>query len=303
MRIFVSADLHDDVRRSVVPNDRLVAELAAAEPSRDDVLVLLGDIAGPRPGSLASCLRRFAAFPGRRLMVAGNHDIWLPPDATAPDASLQRYREALPRLVEAEGFTLLDPQPQVIGGVGLVGSIGWYDYAFRDVSLDVPLAFYEKKIAPGAAEYYGGYEGLLAEYETRLTERHMDLGARWMDGWRVRLGMDDEAFLEQQLDMLRAHLAELAERCDRIAAFLHHVPFAELLPPARRDKPLPDRFRFALAYMGSPRMGEVLAACPAVRWVACGHSHWPRRVQIGKIEGINIGSTYIHKRLEVIDVA
>jgi hypothetical protein len=26
-------------------------------------------------------------------------------------------------------------------------------------------------------------------------------------------------------------------------------------------------------------------------------------VQIGKIEGINIGSTYIHKRLEVIDVA
>jgi predicted phosphodiesterase len=303
MRIFISADLHDDVRRSTGPNDRLVEQLAAADPSREDALVLVGDLAGPRRDSLASCLRRFADFPGRRLMVPGNHDIWLPPGAEAPDASLQRYRVELPDLAEAEGFTLLDAQPQIIGGVGFVGMLGWYDYAFRDVSLGVPLAFYEKKIAPGAAEYYGGYEGLLAEHEPQLTEFHMDLGARWMDGWRVRLGLSDEAFLEQQLETLRMQLLDLAGRCDRIAAFVHHVPFAELLPPARRDKPLPSRFRFALAYMGSPLIGEALAACPAVRWVVCGHSHWPRRVQIGKIEGINIGSTYIHKRLEVIDVA
>jgi hypothetical protein len=300
MRIFAAADLHDNVRRSRQPNDRLLDELGAAQPTADDVLVLVGDIAGAQTKGLTDCLRRFDAFPGRRLFVPGNHDLWLPPDATADDASLHRYRHELPALIEPCGFELLDHQPVVVGGVGLVGSVGWYDYAFLDKSLGVPLPFYERKIAPGAAEYYGGYEDLLAAHAEELSERQMDIGARWMDGWRVRLGMSDAAFLDMLLATLERQLADLAGRCDRIAAFIHHVPFAELLPPKHRDHPLPDRFRFAMAYMGSPRIGEVLAACPAVRWVVCGHSHWPRHERIGKIDAINIGSTYIHKRLEVL---
>ncbi|NBB95708.1 MAG: hypothetical protein GVY16_08190 [Planctomycetes bacterium] len=301
MRIFVSADLHDDVRRSRTPNDRLEQELRAAGPSAEDVLVLAGDIAGALDEQLLACLERFAAFPGRKFLVPGNHDLWLPAQATAPDASLQRYRDELPRLAESRDFTLLDHSPSVCDGVGLAGSIGWYDYSFRDASLGIPLPFYERRIAPGAAEYYGGYEDMLTAHADVLTERHMDIGARWMDGWRVRLGMEDRTFLHGLLASLEAQLDELARRCTRIAAFVHHVPFEQLLPPKRRDHPLPNRFRFAMAYMGSPRIGEVLEACSAVRWVVCGHSHWPRDEQIGPIRAMNVGSTYVHKRLAVID--
>jgi 3',5'-cyclic AMP phosphodiesterase CpdA len=302
MRIFATADLHDDVKRSREPNDRLCEELDAAQPTSEDILVLAGDLAGAQIARLGECLARFAGFPGRKFLVPGNHDIWLPAEATAPDASLQRYRRELPDRAGDAGFGVLDHEPTVVKGTGLVGTIGWYDYAFRDTSLGIPLPFYERKIAPGAAEYYGGYEDILTDHAAELAERHLGIGARWMDGWRVRLGMNDVAFLEMLLERLADQLALLAGQCQRIAAFIHHVPFADLLPPPRRDRPLPDRFRFALAYMGSPRIGEVLSACPAVRWVVCGHSHWPTRRQIGKIEAINIGSTYIHKRLEVIDV-
>lgn len=301
MRLFVTADLHYDVGRSVSPTHRLVDELRAAEPAPDDVLVLVGDTAGADLDRMRDALRLFADFPGRKALTAGNHELWCPPGESNPD-SLARLERDLPVLARQEGFTLLDDAPLVVGRLGLVGSVGWYDYSMRDERLGVPEAFYREKISPGAARYYGGYDALLGKHTEDLTERHMAMGARWMDGWRTNLGMDDEAFLARCNQRLAEHLADVAPRTDRIAAFVHHLPFPELLPPRRRnEKPMPDRLRFALAYMGSAATGKVLRACSRVRWVFCGHSHWPTESKLDTIQAINIGSTYIHKRLCIVE--
>ena len=290
MRILVTADLHYDIARSREPARDLARRAVQAG---GDALVLLGDTAGRELGPFAECLRLFADFPGRKLLVPGNHCLW----CRAGETSMQRYEQVLPDLAASEGFAVLDHRPEVLGDVGLAGSIGWYDYSLRDESLGIPVEFYRVKMAPGAAGRLGEHADILERYKGVLGERQLSIVTRWMDGWNVRLGSSDEEFLALLAGKLRRQLADLSARSQRIVAFLHHVPFAELVPPGR-----PDRFAFAAAYMGSPLLGRVLQEFPAVRDVYCGHTHWPGVHQIGPIRVVNVGSTYTEKHMEVLDI-
>lgn len=288
--ILATCDLHYNIARSRAPA-KAVAQEAILRGG--DALVLVGDTAGADLRSMRDALRLFADFPGRKLLVPGNHCLW----CMGKEDSLARYHDTLPRLASEEGFILLDHEPQTIGDVGLVGSVGWYDFSFRDRDLAVPLPFYRAKVSPGAAAYYGEHAALLDEFGDTLTEEHRGLTARWMDGVHVRLPMSDEEFADQLADTLALQLSQLAPRVERIVAFLHHLPFSQLVPRGR-----PPRFAFAAAYMGSARLGEVLLAEPKVSHVLCGHSHWPGRLRVGHIEAISIGSTYTEKMLEVVKV-
>lgn len=289
MRILVTADLHYDVRRSRGPARRLARRLCAAG---GDALVLVGDTAGADLATLRECLDLFAGFRGAKLLVVGNHCLWC---ADGED-SLQRYEHLLPQAAAEAGFVVLDHHPQVLGDVGLVGSVGWYDYSFRDESLGIPVAFYRAKLAPGAARRCGA-GGLIAAHRDELTPRHWAIGVRWMDGRYVRLPVSDEEFVGVLADKLRRQIAELSRRAGRIVALLHHLPFAEMVP---RDRP--DRYAFAAAFMGSARLGRVLAGEPKVTDVYCGHSHWPGRWRIGHIQAVNVGSTYTEKYLKALDL-
>lgn len=290
MKILVTADLHYDIKRSREPVEQLARRVCA---EGGDVLVLVGDTAGADMDVFRQCLRLFADFPGRKLLVPGNHCLW----CEEGQSSIERYEKLIPQAGAAEGFTVLDFQPVVLGGVGFVGSIGWYDYSLRDDSLGIPLPFYREKISPGAAKYYGSHAELLAAHAHEITERQLSIGTRWMDGWRVNLGMTDEEFLRDVSARLAGQLHTLAGQVERIVAFVHHLPFAELVPPDR-----PDRFAFAAAYLGAERLGEVLADCEKVTDVYCGHSHWSNSMQAGKINVVNVGSTYIAKKLEVLEI-
>ena len=290
MRILITADLHYDIARSRPGADQLARQVRR---EGGDALVLVGDTVGRDPAPLRECLRLFSDFGGLRLFVPGNHCLW----CREGENSLDRYNRLLAGWAAEEGFTLLDHQPHALGSTGLVGSVGWYDYSLAHAELGIPRAFYEAKIAPGAAEYYGRNPELLEAYRDELTDRHLAIAARWMDAVHVRLGMTDEAFVDLLADKLRRQLDDLHPRVERIVAFLHHLPFAELVPQDR-----PDRFAFAAAFMGSSRLGRVLLDCPRLTHVYCGHSHWPCRAQVEHLAVINIGSTYVDKRLEVLEV-
>lgn len=290
VKIVVSADLHYNISRSREPARRLAADACAAG---GDALVLVGDTAGADPKPFIDCLRLFEEFDGTKLLVPGNHCLW----CRDGEDSLTRYERLLPKLAGEAGFHLLDHRPVVIRDTGLVGSIGWYDYAFADESLGIPEPFYRAKVAPGAAQVLTEHRPLLEAHRPRLRERHLSLAARWMDGRYVRLPMSDEQFVEMLCEKLSRHLRQVAERTERIVAFTHHLPFEQLVPRNR-----PDRFAFAAAYMGSPRLGEVLLGEPKVSHVFCGHSHWPGRWEINGVNVVNVGSTYGRKRLEIVEV-
>jgi len=243
--------------------------------------------------TFADCLKLFDAFAGDRLLVPGNHCIW----CREGESSLDRYEKALPDVAADAGFSVLDHNPLVRGDLGLVGSIGWYDYSFAEKSLGIPEDFYREKLAPGAAAYLGTHRSLLEAHEAALTQRHYSIGARWMDGVRVKLGMSDEEFTTLLVKKLAEQLQDVASRAERIVAFVHHLPFAELVPRNR-----PDKFAFAAAYMGSGRFGKVLLDCDKVSDIYCGHSHWPMRTRIGQINVVNVGSTYVEKRIEILEV-
>ena len=290
MKILVTADLHYDISRSREPV-RLLARRVCA--SGGDAVVLVGDTAGADTGQLVECLSLFDKFPGLKFLVAGNHCLWCRPG----EDSMHRYRHVLPAVAAEAGFHLLDEAPAYIGDIALVGSVGWYDYSFRDKSLGIPEPFYRAKLAPGAARYLGGHDDLLAAHSHELTDAHMSLGVRWMDGLHVRLGVSDEQFLDMVAATLQEHIRLAAEKARRICVFVHHLPFAALVPAGR-----PPGFAFAAAFMGAERLGELIRRCPKVTHVFCGHSHWPTEILVGGINVLNVGSTYTDKKLKVLEL-
>ena len=291
MRIIVTADLHYDIARSQGPTRRVADEICRLGA---DGLLVLGDAAGREPAILRECLDLFDRFGGRKFFVAGNHDLWTNPDA-GEDAQ-DRLERTLPAVCREAGFHPLDVEPAVIGRVGVVGSIGWYDFGYRQRWLEIPQRFYEAKVSPGFAARDERYAHLAADADDVPPEA-LDLGVRWMDGEYVRLPEGDLAFCRRLRDRLAEHLARVADRADAIVVGLHHLPFRELVPVSRDP-----RWAFAAAFMGSETFGDVLLAEPKVRYAFCGHSHRGMGTRRDHVTCINVGCTYTDKRFDVIEL-
>lgn len=285
MRLLVTADLHYNHPRSRKLADELIERMNAESA---DVLLLVGDTAAADGDALERCLARFT-FAGPRLFVAGNHELW-----TEGDDSYAIYQTRLPSRLAALGWRWLEAEPFVVGDVGIVGSVGWYDYSFAQPSLGIPRRFYASKISPGAAERFAEFAPLLQDADD-LSPAAREIVARWNDGRYVKLHRTDEGFLHELLEKLQTQLQSLAPVRQVIAA-VHHLPFRQLLPPPHNAQ-----WDFAKAYLGSEAIGQTLLRHPNVTHVLCGHSHLPMELDVGPIHCINIGSGYRWKTHRVID--
>ena len=289
MRVLVTADLHYDFDRY---QGRVAALAARMCAERADVLVLAGDLFALDPALMVECLKLFEGFDGEKLLVAGNHDLW----TTADGDSLELYESVIPALARACGFHDLDTGPRVIGDVGFVGTVGWYDYSFRDPSLGVPLRFYEHKASPGYCAAQPSLAHLLDPAED-LSPRARAAGSFWNDGRMVHWALDDRRFSELTLERLEAQLAAVEPEVRAVVAVTHHIPFAEML--VRRSDP---SWAFGNAFMGSEGLGRVLLGHPKVGHALFGHSHTRGRARIGHIEALNVGCTYRAKRYDAIEL-
>lgn len=288
MRIIITADLHYDVARSKAPTEAIAEEICSAG---GDVLLIVGDCVSTDLAMFDRLMERFQRFKGPKLLVAGNHELWTGPGCD----SMQRYESELRDACARNGVHYLDDAPFRAGDVAFVGSVGWYDYSFRSTRLEIPLRFYENKVAPGAAAHFEKHRHLLEETsDIPLSAR--DVTARWMDGIRVKLPVTDREFTRRLADKLKSHLESVHEEADRVVAAVHHLPFEEFVPQS-----IIPNWEFANGFMGSPLFGETLLGFSKVRNVYCGHSHQYKRVQKEQIECVNIGSTYREKRYEVLD--
>ena len=263
MRVAITADIH----YAVGNNQRIVRNFAKKIiRTKADVLVLVGDTFAFNQKLLVECLMLFAPFKGDKLFVAGNHDLW-----TQGTGSLEIYENVLPRIVKQYGFHYLDQGPFIKNKVGFVGSIGWYDYSFKDPVKPIPLNYYVHKNWPGVVS--------------------------WNDGLYVHLGMSDEAFTKRVNRRLKRHLTLASKRADAIVCAVHHVPFRQLLRTCHTSID-----NFLIAFSGSIETGRIIQSFPKVKYVFCGHTHQRKKAEIGHIAAVNIGSDYLRKRFVLLEI-
>ena len=97
VKIAYTSDLHVDYSAE---NRELVSRLAeAADKAKPDVLIIGGDIAAS-PTDFEWALGCFAELKCRKLVVAGNHDIWIESKADILNGkdSGAKYRLILPQV-------------------------------------------------------------------------------------------------------------------------------------------------------------------------------------------------------------
>jgi 3',5'-cyclic AMP phosphodiesterase CpdA len=286
MRLLVTADLHYNHPKSRAVAEDLIDRMNAAG---GDVLLVVGDTAVADGDSLEQCLARFR-FPGPKLFVAGNHELW-----TQGTDSYTLFTDVLPRRVRDLGWRWLETEPFTAGDVAVVGGIGWYDYSLAAEYLGIPRRFYEAKVSPGAAERLGEFARLF-DPPGDIPPAAREVVARWNDGKFVKLHRPDDAFLRERLDWLQLALEDAA-RVPRVVAAVHHLPFRELMPPPRNPQ-----WDFARAFLGSERIGQLLLRHPNVRHLFCGHSHFQAEAQVGHVHAVNIGSGYRWKTFREVDL-
>jgi predicted phosphohydrolase len=289
MRIIVTSDLHYDVARSKEPTEAIAREICKLG---GDALMLLGDSASINAAILDQVFGLFESFPGAKLAVAGNHELW----TVGGRDSLYRYEMELAEACRRNGFHYLDADPMRLNGVALVGNVGWYDYSFRPSVMKIPLRFYQSKIAPGAAVHYPKHRHLV-ENKDDIPAAAWDITCRWMDGERVRLPVGDVEFTHIAAARLRRHLEDVEASVDQIVVGLHHLPFADLVPHT-----IVPALEFATGFLGSELLGETLLDFPKVSHVFCGHSHRAETCRKGHLTCTAVGSTYREKHYEVLDL-
>jgi predicted phosphohydrolase len=259
--LLVTSDLHYGASPE---GDRAVEALA--EHVRGDgaaALVLAGDLA-MSTSRLETCLSLFDGFRGFKAAVPGNHDIWRSMGSTD---SWDLHERVLPATFERHGFHPLHVGPAVLDGVAIVGSMGWYDYSFRD-DIGIDIAAYRSKVYPG------------------------EDGPLWNDAICVRLPTSDEELTALLARRLSEQLANVPPELS-VLAVVHHLVTRQLLIHPRAA--VPRRWRFANAFLGSDAFGRVLAG--RVAQVFCGHAHYARVVMVNGARCVVVGSDYTKKQL------
>jgi len=284
LRICAAADIHYPRTHAT----RCAGLARAMCESGAEVLVLAGDISAGEEKHYRKLLRLFGDFEGPKLFVPGNHDLW---SLSRHPNTPHRYHDTLRHIVERQGFRYLPGDPLAHGRVGFVGTVGWYDYAFRQPQPPqpglrvTPLRAVRTRQGP---EFVGDparrevpWEELTpADYAGHaLAWRAEDAIKRvvWNDGLHVRWGDTDAETVERLRDELAADIAAIEERVDYWVAVLHFLPFAKLLGEPAQDI----EAAYVRAFLGAPAFGRLLAEHPKCRLVLCGHRHEAQVLSVG----------------------
>lgn len=275
LQIAITADLHWNVRVAGDKATRLLVDFLRQRSP--DLLILAGDVGAGK--DFARCLELFADLPCRKALVPGNHDIWV---ATQDDRgdSLQVYRENLPGLSAQYGFHYLDQAPLLLheAGLGIVGSINWYDYTW---SIDA-------------------LRQVLPSWEFALRHKRFSRGGH-NDARFVRWPLDDGTFTTHVVETLKQHLQLAWQEVEQAIVVTHHPAFYGL-NFHRPSSPLSTDGLLWDAFSGNRRLEEFLArSADRIPFTFSGHTHRARENNLAAIRGYNIGGDYHFKRLLWLD--
>lgn len=265
MRIVYTSDIHIDSTERNREAARALARVAAGH--RPDIVVVAGD-AGNTIAALDETLSCFDSIEAVKFFVPGNHDVWIETEGRGLIDSRAKYAERIPAACRANGFQDLGQEPVVVGDVGFVGSLGWYDYTFADARLGLTAGDYWKgrygdEIWWDKKMTYWVPTSRFGSGEAPRSRKSPDRStARETSGERMR----DTEVSAEMAERLEMHLASIEARAKAIVAVIHTLPCFVGIP--RSELP-----RYLDAFTGSDRLGRVLQAHPKVRYCIHGHKH------------------------------
>ena len=231
-----------------VTNREIVPYLVeAARAAELDALVICGDIS-PSLMHIARFLSAFEEIACAKFFIAGNHDVWV---MTYEHVTSEQKYKVLDAVCQACGFHHLAAGPQIVQNMGICGTIGWYDYSFRDNRHAIPLEQYESK-----------------QWQQSV----------WRDRDYARWGLSDVEVASRFAGQLRQQLSSLPASVSSILIATHHVPFRECVTYRGH---LPRDF-FA-AFMGSQEIGEICLSDERVSHIIFGHTHHAISGQVGEV--------------------
>ena len=247
MRIAITSDIHffPQWQQNIHHFARV---LSSFEP---DLLIVAGDTGEPLE-LFAQGLQTLAPICKQRAALAGNHDVWRREKGYV--YSSERLWEAeLARVARANGYLWLEQDNLVVGGVGICGTIGWYDYGGKPDQLPFDDDFYE------------------------VIKLQVTNDARYID-WR----WSDREFAARVGDAFQARLDRLeADPSVYEVLVTTHVP---LYAGALRPSATPEQ-ALLNAYYANVGLGEKVLTRPKVRAVVSGHVHHERRLSIPRANG------------------
>ncbi|MGB9598055.1 MAG: metallophosphoesterase, partial [Candidatus Poribacteria bacterium] len=205
MRIGVTSDIHSDFSPY---NRQIVNHLVdVASESELDVLIICGDVSS----NIYTFTETISAFHNllcKKLFIAGNHDIWV---RTNDITSHNKYN-LITKICDEVGFHHLGDSPFVIDKTAFCGTIGWYDYSYKNDRFEIPDSVYEKKIFQGSI---------------------------WNDANFARWQLSDKEATIKFSNKLQNQIDCVKDKVSRIITVTHHVPFRECV---RYKDELPDDF-------------------------------------------------------------
>ena len=295
IKIAYTSDLHVDYSNE---NRELVARLSeSTTAAKPDVLILGGDIAAS-PTDFGWALGCFAGLKCRKLVVAGNHDIWIESksDILNGKDSGAKYRQILPQIAKDNDFEFLHNKVVVIEGVGFAGCMGWFDYSFRNHKFDdsTPLEQYRvgKWQSPSSGKNFLWND---IQYVWWLK----DLSAKMSGFSRNDLCLSDNEIATLMAKSLSQQLDQLArESVRQIVVITHFVPNRELLD--YRDSIPHDYFN---AYHGSVEIERVIRSDSKISQVFFGHSHVAKDFTIDGIRYVSRPVGYLGSGRTVADAS
>lgn len=252
LKIFSFSDIHVDINSFLVKGGKstFLNEFKSFLSKLKDINVVLcnGDVS-PHLNELEELLNVVSESvdADHFIFVPGNHDIWQLDSKVEDGISREKYEDLIPKTVSNTKFHYLPNNPLIIDdSVAFFGSIGWYDYSFRNPKWD---------------DY-------LKEQNTWYYAKVLKDVGIWNDGVYAEWGMHDLDVVKYCIDDLTKDYKQIKDISTKIACF-HHVPFLDGVK--FKDQLNWDYFS---AFMGSKFIGDKL-----LEWntnlVFYGHTHFP----------------------------
>lgn len=279
MKIIAVSDLH------IPKNDAKMPEMIRNINSSDaDVLLLGGDIAPANDMALENFLKSISGFRGKKMYVAGNHDLW-----TTDGSSLDRHEKILPMIYRKYGFHSLEKEPVVYKDVGFAGNIGWFDYSFVRVYSPPNGSKFKRTVKGEPVGQPVSWQELTDEdFSTQAIGIMGMLGLKRVTGsndieYMHGIGTDKE-FCAKLTHKLEEDIKAIEDSVKKIVIVMHCVPFKEGLA---RDNSAPE-VCVRNAYAGSKRLGEVIFRHPKVSTLVWGHVHNRQKFVKGRTQCYNV---------------